>query len=265
MRAGAVLVRRVRSDVNIHALRLLWRLPLLFLHLLIGIPLVLLTFLPVVRDIPIGDMRLHQWAHRAWSRIMLRVIGCRLKITGALPERAGLVVANHISWLDIVVLHAVWPIWLVAKAEIRSWPLVGVLAHLAGTLFIQRGSEASRKRIGRRMTALLKRGEFVGVFPEGGIHPDRGVKRFHARLFAPALRAGVPAIPVSIRYDRNGDLHDIMVFGPGESFFVNLLRCTRQAPFEARVVIGEAVRGQTGQRSALARVCNEIVEASYDS
>jgi 1-acyl-sn-glycerol-3-phosphate acyltransferase len=251
--------------VDLHSLRLLWRGPLLLLHILIGIPLVLLTFLPGLRQLPFGGMRLHQWSHRAWSRGMLRVIGCRLRISGSLPEQAGLVVANHISWLDIVVLHAVWPIWLVAKAEIRSWPLVGVLAHLAGTLFIQRGSEASRKRIGRRMTALLKHGEFVGVFPEGGIHPHRGVKRFHARLFAPALRADVPAIPVSIRYDRQGDLHDTMVFGPGQSFFANLFRSIRQAPFEARVVIGEPIRGQTGQRSLLARACNEIVEASYDS
>jgi len=260
-----VSAQREWSEVDLHILRLLWRLPLLLLHVLIGIPLVLLTFLPGLRQLPIGRMRFHQWSHRAWSRGMLRVMGCRLKITGVLPERAGLVVANHISWLDIVVLHAVWPIWLVAKAEIRHWPLVGVLAHLAGTLFIQRGSEASRRRIGRRMTALLKRGEFVGIFPEGGIHPDRGVKRFHARLFAPALRADVPAIPVSIRYDRSGDLHDTMVFGPGQSFFGNLFRTIRQAPFEARVVIGDPVQGQTGQRSRLARACNEVVEASYES
>jgi 1-acyl-sn-glycerol-3-phosphate acyltransferase len=196
---------------------------------------------------------------------MLRVIGCRLQIKGQLPDRVGLVVANHITWLDIVVLHAVWPIWLVAKAEIRNWPLVGILAHLAGTLFIQRGSDESRRRIGRRMTALLKRGEFVGVFPEGGILPGRGVKRFHARLFAPALRAGVPAIPVSIRYDRAGDLHDALVFGAGESFAGNFFRTLRQAPFEARVVIGEPVRGEIGQRNRLAQACYEVVEASYES
>jgi 1-acyl-sn-glycerol-3-phosphate acyltransferase len=251
--------------MDVHGLRLLWRLPLLLLHCLVGIPLVLLTFLPGIRHLPVGSMRLHQWTHRAWSRGMLRVMGCRLRVVGELPDQVGLVVANHISWLDIVVLHAVWPIWLVAKAEIRSWPLVGTLAHLAGTLFIQRGSDESRRRIGRRMTALLKRGEFVGVFPEGGIRPGRGVKRFHARLFAPALRADVPAIPVSIRYDRDGDLHDTLVFGPGESFFGNLFRVLRQAPFEARVVIADPVRGETGERNRLARACNEVVEASYES
>ncbi|MEN1728384.1 MAG: lysophospholipid acyltransferase family protein [Pseudomonadota bacterium] len=246
-------------------LRLLWRLPLLLIHIGVGIPLVLLSFIPGVRNGSVGNMRLHQWAHRAWSRGLLRVMGCRLQVSGQLPERAGLVVANHITWLDIVVLHAVWPIWLVAKAEIRAWPLVGTLAHLAGTLFIQRGSEVSRKRIGRRMTALLKRGEFVGIFPEGGIRPGRGVKHFHARLFAPALRANVPAIPVSIRYDRGGDLHDAMVFGPGQNFFGNLFRSLQQAPYEARVVIGAPVRGTAGQRSQFARACYDVVESSYES
>jgi len=249
--------------MRLDPLRLIWRLPLLLAHILIGIPLVLLSFLPGLRALPVGSMRLHQWTHRAWSRAMLRILGCRLQLSGALPPKAGLVVANHITWLDIVVLHAVWPIWLVAKAEIRDWPLVGVLAHLAGTLFIQRGSEASRKRIGRRMTALLKRGEFVGIFPEGGILPERGVKRFHARLFAPALRAEVPAIPVSIRYERSSDLHELMVFSTGQSFFDNFLRILRQAPFEARVVIGEPVMGEVGQRRQLAEACHQVVEASY--
>ncbi len=251
--------------MNLHILRLLWRLPLLLLHVFIGIPLVLLTFLPGLRQLPVGSMRLHQWSHRLWSRLMLRIFGIRLIIRGRLPDQVGLIVANHISWLDIVVLHAVWPMWLVAKAEIRAWPLIGWLAHLAGTLFIQRGSESSRKRIGRRMTALLKRGEFVGIFPEGGIRPEQGVGRFHARLFAPALRADGAAIPVSIRYDRDGDLHHTVVFGPGENFFGNLFRMLYQAPSEVRVVIGSPVQGQAGQRSQLARDCNDSVKMAYDS
>ena len=251
--------------MNFHDLRLLWRIPLLLLHVFIGIPLVLLSFLPGVRQLPVGSMRFHQWTHRLWSRGMLKIFGVCLVVQGHLPKQAGLVVANHITWLDIVVLHAVWPMWLVAKAEIRDWPLIGWLAHLAGTLFIQRGSEASRKRIARRMTALLKRGEFVGVFPEGGIRPEQGVSRFHARLFAPAVRAEVAAIPVSIRYDRDGDIHQEVVFGSGQNFFGNLFRLLRQAPSEARVTVGSAIQGQPGQRSQFARECNEIVRVAYDA
>lgn len=244
--------------------RLLWRLPLLTIHVLLGVPLTLFTFLPVLRNLPLGSRRLHEHGHLIWSRLMLRIFGIRLDIRGRLPDGPGLIVANHISWMDIVMLHALWPMWLVAKAEIRAWPLIGVLAELAGTLFIQRGSEASRQRVNRRMAALLRRGYRVGIFPEGGIRPERGVGRFHARLFAPALRVGVPVIPVAIRYDRGGDLHDTMVFGPGENFFANLLRLLAQPPCIGRLTVSEALVAETGGRSELARRAQAVVSAAYE-
>ncbi len=244
------------------------RLPLLLAHVLIGIPLTLLTFLPGLRDLPVGGVRLHQRSHRLWSRLMLGVFGIRLRVSGRLPEAPCLVVANHISWLDIVVLHALWPMWLVAKAEIRGWPMIGRLADLAGTLFIQRGSESSRRRVNRRMAALLKRGEKVGIFPEGGIRPEAGVGPFHARLFAAAVRVGVPVLPIAIRYqslDDGRDLHPQVVFAPGESFLGNAARLLACRGFEVRLMIGEPVAGLDGGRSALARRSRDIVKEFYES
>jgi 1-acyl-sn-glycerol-3-phosphate acyltransferase len=246
-------------------LLLLARLPLLLAHVSIGVALVLMTFLPVLRDLRFGGLPLRYKSHRLWSRCMIRIFGVRLKISGELPDGPWLAVANHISWLDIVLLHALWPMSLVAKAEIRSWPIIGLLAGVAGTVFIQRGSEASRRRVNRRMAALLKRGERVGIFPEGGISPRAGVGRFHARLLAPAVRAGVPVVPVAIRYYRNGDLHDVMVFGRGESFVGNLLRLLAQPASEGQIMVGEPlVPGEAG-RSGLARQAHETVKAFYES
>ena len=241
------------------------RLPLLIGHVLIGVPLVLLTFLPGLRDLPVGGLRLRHAGHRLWSRWMVRIFGVRLRISGELPEGPCLIVANHISWLDIVVLHALWPMGLVAKAEIRSWPIIGLLAGVAGTIFIQRGSEASRRRVNRRMAALLKRGERVGIFPEGGISPQAGVGRFHARLFAPAVRAGVSVVPVAIRYYRERDLHDVMVFGPGENFADNLLRLLAQPSCQGQVMVGLPLPPGDQGRSALARQAQERVKAFYES
>ncbi len=244
--------------------RLLWRLPLLMLHVLVGIPLTLLTFLPPFRHVPIAGMELHQYSHQLWARGMLRVFGIRLLCRGRLPAGPHLVVANHISWMDIVLLHALWPMWLVAKAEIRGWPLIGLLASLAGTLFIERGSEESRRRISRRMAALLKRGDRVGIFPEAGISGEAGVGRFHARLFAPAIRVQVPVVPVALRYIRDGeDLHDAVVFSKGEDFFVNLFRLLSQPACEGQLLIGSALRGQAGGRSDLARRARDIVDEYY--
>ena len=247
------------------SVRLLWRLPLLLAHGLIGTPLTLLAFLPGIRNLPVGRDRLHQRAHQLWARLMLRIFGIRLDIRGELPPGPCLIVANHISWMDIVLLHALWPMSLVAKAEIRKWPLVGALAALAGTLFIKRGSEDSRRRINRRMSALLKRGGRVGIFPEAGINVEHGVGKFHARLFASAIRADVPVVPIAIRYDRGGDLHDVMIFAPGENFFTSMLRLLAQPPCTGQVMIGHALRGLEGGRTVLARRSNEIVKSLYES
>lgn len=245
--------------------RLAWRLPLLMVHLFIGTPLTLMTFLPGVRNFDTGSMRLHQRTQLLWSRIMLRIFGIRLQVRGRLPDGACLVVANHISWMDIVLIHAFWPVWLVAKAEIRNWPVIGRLATLAGTLYIKRGSEASRRRVNRRMGALLKRGERVGIFPEGGISPEPGVKRFHARLFASAIRADVPVVPVAIRYWRDGDIYSIMLFGPGENFFMNLLRLLSQPPCYGQLMVGSPLLADDRGRSGLAQRSYEVVKSFYES
>jgi len=246
-------------------LLLVARLPFLFLHVLVGVPLVLLTFMPGLRDLRVGGLPLRHSSHRFWSRWMIRIFGVRLRVSGELPKGPWLAVANHISWLDIVLLHALWPMNLVAKAEIRSWPIIGLLAGVAGTIFIQRGSEASRRRVNRRMAALLKRGERVGIFPEGGISQRAGVGRFHARLFAPAVRAGVPVLPVAIRYYRDGDLHDVMVFGRGENFAGNLFRLLAQPVSEGQVMIGAPLLPGEQGRSGLAREAEQTVKAFYES
>src|SRR5690625_243808 len=248
--------------------RLLWRVPLFLLHVFIGLPLTLACFLPVLRGIPVGRGTLRQWAHRAWQRQTLCLFGIQLKVSGQLPDGGCLVVANHISWLDIVVLHAVRPMWLVAKAEIRRWPLVGWLAHTGGTLFIQRGRPASRKAIARRMAALLRRGETVGIFPEGGIRPELGPGRFYHPLFQPAVRAGVPVVPVAIRYQNREnpcptDLHEIYVMRSGENFLRNFFRLMAEPPSTVQVKVGQPIHATQDGHRPHARQAGAIVRELY--
>lgn len=243
--------------------RLVWRLPLFLLHVVIGIPLALICFLPGIARLPAGGMPLRKRAHRIWQHLMLRVFGVRLAVSGHLPDGPCLVAANHISWLDICVLQALWPMWLVAKAEIRHWPLIGALARVAGTLFIERGRIESRRKVVRRMSALLKRGERVGIFPEAGIRSEPGIKLFHAPLFAPAVRTRVAVVPVAIRYDRGGDLYDVVVFGSGESFATNLLRIMAEPPMSAKLMLGEPIEASGRGRRDLANLAQETVKTLY--
>ncbi len=243
---------------------LLWRVPLLLIWVLL-LPVGLLAFLPGIRELPVGGMKLHMRVHRLWTRGVVAVCGVRLRVRGSLPPPPCLVVANHITWFDIPVLHSLWPMGLVAKVEIRSWPLLGRLAEIAGSIFIQRGSQESRRRVNRRMAARLRRGDIIGVFPEGGIHPERGVKRFHARLFGSAIRAGVPVVPLAIRYWRDGDQHDLVVLGLGDSVFTSGLRLLSQPGLEVQVTVGEPITELDIGRDALARRTEEIVREFYEA
>lgn len=250
--------------VPVFGWRLLWRLPLLLAYLLV-LPVGLLAFLPGIRNLPVGNMKLHMRVHKWWMYGFVRVCGVRLKVRGCLPPPPCLVVANHISWFDIPVLHALWPMGLVAKIEIRSWPLIGRLAEIAGSIFIQRGSQESRQRVNRRMAARLRRGEMIGVFPEGGISPERGVQRFHSRLFGSAIRARVPVVPVAIRYWRDRDLHDVVVLAPGLNLFSSALRVLSHPAMEAQIMIGTPLTEFSLGRDALARRSQELVTAFYAS
>jgi len=155
--------------------------------------------------------------------------------------------------------------WLVAKAEIRAWPLIGWLAEAGGTLFIVRGNLASRQKISRRMAALMRRGDRVGIFPEGGIRPDRGVKRFHAPLFASAIRTRMPVVPVAIRYEREDDLHEEFVFGSRESFLRNFFRLMAEPPLTGRIMIGEPILNYDNGRRQLAEKAGAVVKDFYDN
>lgn len=243
--------------------RYLYRLPVLLVLGVVGLPVLLVSLLPGVRDIPIAGRGLGWRVQRGYARLLVRALGMRLRIVGELPAPPHLLVSNHISWFDVPLLHAAEPIWLVAKADIAGWPLVGALARAVGTIFIARGNETSRRRAGRRMTALLKHGHAVGVFPEAGIQPERGVGRFHARLLGPAVRAAVPVLPVAIRYWRDGDIHDERVFGPGTSFIGLLFSMLARPPCEGQVIVGEPLPALEGSRTELARRAQVQVTEMY--
>ncbi len=243
--------------------RWLYRVPLLLVATLIGIPILLLALLPGVRQLRLGRNTLGARVQCGYAKMLVRLSGMQLIISGQLPPSPFLVVANHISWFDILLLHALSPIWLVAKADIRQWPLVGWLARAVGTIFIARGNDGSRRRAARRMAALLRRGHNVGIFPEAGISAERGVGRFHARLFGPALRMRAVVVPVAIRYWRGGDIHDERVFAPGIGLPSLVISCLARPPCRAEVLVGGAITAAGRSRSEIARLSRQQVMEMY--
>ena len=130
---------------------------------------------------------------RRWCRALVRAAGVRVRITGAAPPGGGvLLVANHISWLDIPLLAAVRPARMLAKTEIRRWPVAGPLAA--------RDRLRALPQTVARITATLRAGAAVGVFPEGSTWCGRAQGEFRRAVFQAALDAGVPVQPVRLRY-----------------------------------------------------------------
>lgn len=142
-----------------------------------------------------------------WAQDFLKILDVQLRITGTVVTSGPLlVVSNHISWLDILVMLAVQPVRFVSKAEIKSWPLIGWLATNAGTLYIERASRRDAMRVVHHIAEALQPATpdhapyIIGVFPEGTTTDGSVVLPFHGNLIQAALSAGAPVQPVTLRF-----------------------------------------------------------------
>lgn len=226
---------------RLRPLRYAWRVPLLFFHGVVAVPLTLCAFNPLARRMRFGSTTLEKFLVRWWSGRLVRIFGMRIRRFGEPLPDAVLYVANHISWLDIELLHSQRAVSFVAKSEIERWPFVGWLAARAGTIFHRRGDGDSLNAVMAVVVERLREGQPVGVFPEGGSGHGNAVGTFHARIFQTALDACVPVQPVALRYGRNGSQDPSVPFGRKEKFLPNLLRLLGNPRMDAEVHFLEPV------------------------
>ena len=173
-------------------LRAVFRLLRAGVHLLWAAVLVGIVF-PALGQSPRDRLK------QRWAAQLLDMLGIQWQAEGATME-AGLCVANHISWLDIIVITASMPSTFLAKEEVRRWPLIGWISTQAGTCYVQRGSRMAAYRSTDNMTSLLQTGQRVVVFPEGTSSDGRDVLPFHSALVQSAINARVALQPVALRY-----------------------------------------------------------------
>ncbi|MBE1162066.1 lysophospholipid acyltransferase family protein [Dyella acidiphila] len=246
-------------------LRYVWRVPLLLLHVVLGIMLCgfVLTW---NRHAVMKDGR-EPFTHRmirAWSTGLMRIFGLRSVRVGKPMADAVLFVANHTSWIDIELLHSQRAACFVAKAEIASWPLVGWLAASGGTIFHRRGSNHSLAAVMQVMVDRLREGRSVAVFPEGGTGHNGVLKVFHARIFQAALDAEVPVQPVALRFARKGKRLIDAGFREHENFLQNFLRMLGGAPMDAEVHFLEQVPVSQDGRRRMAEQARERIAAALE-
>jgi len=180
-------------------LRAAWRLLRCVVHGLHGLAIVLLRFGAL-------DAAQRHARIRWWSTKMLRLMGIAMQVEGQVHDGGTLLVANHVSWLDINALHAVVPqARFVSKADIQSWPLVSQLADAADTLYLQRERKRDALRVVHVVAEALTDGQLVAVFPEGTTSDGRALLPFHANLLQAAIATGTPIQPVALRFS---DAHE---------------------------------------------------------
>jgi 1-acyl-sn-glycerol-3-phosphate acyltransferase len=170
-----------------------WRIGRGALHVVHGLSIVALRFRVLDAE---QRMQRVQW----WSLKLLRLLGIALKTEGTPRSGAKLLVANHISWLDIVVINAVEPARFVSKSEVRHWPVIGRLVDAAGTLYIERERRRDAMRVVHQMAEALKAGQTLAVFPEGTTTDGHGLLPFHANLLQAAVATQTPVQPVALRF-----------------------------------------------------------------
>lgn len=192
-----------------------------------------------------------RWLHRC-SRRFLRVFQVEIKVAGLIPTN-GLLVCNHLSYLDILVLGALTPAVFVAKAEVRGWPILGWFARLAGTVFVQRERRSDVTRVNDELQAALESGAVVVLFPEGTSSGGHMVLPFKSSLLEPATQPGQRLWAGCIRYAlEDGDPAEEVCYWRDMTLFPHLINLLSKRAITATVSLAE-VHERSPCRKELAR------------
>ena len=168
-------------------------------HGLHGLGIVLLRFPRLAPQERLARIR---W----WSEKMLRVLGIALRVEGHAASGGKLLAVNHISWLDIMVVHAVVPeARFVSKADVKGWPLISRLVDSAGTIYLERERKRDALRVVHAMAEALAAGQTVAIFPEGTTSTGHGLLPFHPNLLQAAISTAAPVQPVALRFSDSSD------------------------------------------------------------
>lgn len=237
--------------------RAVFRLVRLGVHVLSGVVTVLLVF-----------HRLDEAARARrvmrWSRHMLGIFHIRVSTRGELPRAGGgMLVANHISWLDIHVLHSLLPVRFISKADVQYWPVVGWLAARVGTLFLEREKKSDAMRMNRLMASHLAQGELLTLFPKGTTSNGRDVLPFYATLFQPAIDARVSVWPARLRYlNAAGEFDETPAYYGDIMLGDSLWRIARAPGIQVEVIFMLELPFEEGRaRRELARRAHAAVRA----
>ncbi len=199
---------------------------------------------------------------RRWSRRLLSILHIDARVHGRLDAHAGnvLIVANHVSWLDIFVLNAQRPARFVAKSELARWPIAGRLIRGAGTIFVERERRHDTRRVNHHAAHALASGDVVAVFPEGTTTDGTTLLKFHGSLLQPIVEAGGHLLPVALRYkDADGAISTAPAYVGDETFAQSFWRVCGERKLTVELHVAASVPAGAQHRRELARAAEHAI------
>jgi 1-acyl-sn-glycerol-3-phosphate acyltransferase len=199
-----------------------------------------------------------------WAERMLNLMDIRLTVHGTPPAHGPvLVVCNHLSWLDILTIHAARHVRFVSKAGVRHWPVIGTLSTGAGTLYIERERRRDAVRVVHHMTEALRAGDVIAVFPEGTTSDGHGLLPFHANLLQAAISSGAPVQPAALRFAdaASGQNSDAPRYVDDDNLLASLWNTLKAPPLLAIVHFGELQPPAGRDRRGWAKSLHEDVQS----
>lgn len=233
------------------------RLGRLGTHLAFGVGIVLTVF-PWVS--PARQRAIKQ----RWSHQLLDCLGVRLKVHGTATQPVhGMVVANHISWLDVFVINAIAETTFVCKDEVRNWPVLGMLCARTGTVFIDRGSRSAARRVNEALVARLGDGERIAVFPEGTTGDGTGLLAFRPALLQAAIDAATHVQPLALRYaDPHGATATEFAYAGETTMWQSLCAVAGARGVTANLAVLDAIPAATAPRRDLAERAQDAIHTA---
>jgi len=198
-----------------------------------------------------------------WARCFVLILGMRVQVEGEPPTGAFLLVSNHLSYVDVMLLASRVRAAFVAKSEIRGWPVLGALAASGGTLFVDRGRNRDLVRVSEQIQQTLDRGLGVILFPEGTSTPGSEVAAFRSSLLEPAARLELPVRYASIHYQTpEGEplASEAVSWWGGMTLGPHVLELLRMPGFEARLVFGEESICDSDRKTLAAKLHTAVSE-----
>jgi 1-acyl-sn-glycerol-3-phosphate acyltransferase len=210
------------------------------------------------------DPKLRALCLHHWSRAVLRALDVRVEMRGRIPED-GLLVSNHLSYLDILVYSAAVPCSFVSKSEVAHWPIIGLFARFSGTIFVRRNQRGNSARANQRIAAYLAEGVPVVLFPEGTTTDGQHVLRFHSSMLQPAVDATQTVTPCAIGYELpDGDPATEICWWGKMTLTPHVWNLFGKREIRAEVMFGEPIRG-VGNRKALSNAARQRVVAMHEA